>query len=306
MGDLWGQVTGGNKSGGGSPSSSGGGGGGSGSGGLTVPNIRRNPRGGYGFGQKTTTPPSLSVAPGSMASNLGIGPDGYVADPKSITSSPMYSIGKSLGKIPKEFQDKLEAGKPFNLMELSKGTPTEEQRKQWADQGVTYNPGSSASKLMRRGSALKPLTSKIGSGSGGGDKESRRYTSGNQNVDEAITKAAKSAGIDPNTMKSIASIESNMDPSSNSDKKTQYKGLFQIGSEEWKKYGQGGDIYNPEDNAMAAARMFKDHTESFQKQFGRPPTDTSARTWFLYQRLNDKHRRQSLSGNEGTTNLPIL
>lgn len=102
---------------------------------------------------------------------------------------------------------------------------------------------------------------------------SKAPAAGSKNVDEAIQAAAKSAGIDVNTMRAIASIESSMNPASNMNKTTQYKGLYQIGREEWAKYGQG-DIYNPYDNAMAASRMFTDHAAEFSKRYGRAPTAT--------------------------------
>ena len=89
---------------------------------------------------------------------------------------------------------------------------------------------------------------------------------------EFLTGLAKASGMDPNSLRAIASIESSMNPDSNRDKATQYKGLFQIGRDEWEKNGQG-DIYNPADNAMAMARLAKQNSESFQKHFGHAPTD---------------------------------
>jgi hypothetical protein len=95
---------------------------------------------------------------------------------------------------------------------------------------------------------------------------------GSGDTDAAIRGAAKHAGVDPNTMRSIASIESSMNPASNANRRTQYKGLYQIGREEWQQFGSG-DVYNAHDNAMAAARMFKHHKAEFNKRFGRDPTD---------------------------------
>lgn len=92
-------------------------------------------------------------------------------------------------------------------------------------------------------------------------------------VDAAISVAAKACGLDADLMRAVASIESDCDPQSNRGRKTQYKGLFQIGREEWRTYGQGGDIYDAADNAMAAARMFAEHRKNFKKRFGRDPSD---------------------------------
>jgi len=88
----------------------------------------------------------------------------------------------------------------------------------------------------------------------------------------AIERAAQRHGMDPATLKGIAGIESSMNPGSNRGAATQYKGLFQIGREEWAQYGRGGDIYNADDNADAAARMLKDHAGWFKDRYGQEPS----------------------------------
>ncbi|UGY15114.1 hypothetical protein HAP48_0042420 [Bradyrhizobium septentrionale] len=101
---------------------------------------------------------------------------------------------------------------------------------------------------------------------------------GSPEVDKEIVGAAKAYHLDPNFMRSVASIESNNDPESNRNKDTKYKGLYQVGTRgeknEWERFGQGGDPYSAHDNAMAAARMFDANRTSFRKNFGRDPTDT--------------------------------
>lgn len=97
---------------------------------------------------------------------------------------------------------------------------------------------------------------------------------GSAEVDQAIVDASKAHHLDPNTMRSIASIESSMNPSSNASRSTQYKGLFQIGHNEWARFGAGGNIYSAHDNAMAAARMFDANRSQFRSRYGRDPTDT--------------------------------
>lgn len=101
---------------------------------------------------------------------------------------------------------------------------------------------------------------------------------GSPEVDKEIAGAAKSYNLDTNFMRAVASIESSNDPESNRDKRTKYKGLYQIGTRgegnEWDRFGQGGDPYSAHDNAMAAARMFDANRTAFHKNFGRYPTDT--------------------------------
>jgi hypothetical protein len=103
-------------------------------------------------------------------------------------------------------------------------------------------------------------------------------TSGDVNA--AIRASAGTAGMDPAYWKAVASIESSLNPSSNYDKKTQYKGLFQIGGDEWSRHGKG-DIYNAGDNATAAASLAAANNAAFKNQFGRDPTPTE--TYMMHQ-----------------------
>jgi hypothetical protein len=98
-------------------------------------------------------------------------------------------------------------------------------------------------------------------------------TRGGADVTSAIDEASGTYGLDASTMRAIASIESSNNPSSNRSAATQYKGLFQLGRDEWRRYGEG-DIYNPRDNAMAAARMLADHQTWFRERYGRNPSDS--------------------------------
>jgi hypothetical protein len=101
----------------------------------------------------------------------------------------------------------------------------------------------------------------------------RTFSTGTTQVQSAIQEASAASGINLGTLRAIASIESDNNPGSNRNRSTQYKGLFQIGKDEWRRYGEG-DIYNARDNAMAAARMLADHRTWFQRQYGRAPSDT--------------------------------
>ncbi len=37
-----------------------------------------------------------------------------------------------------------------------------------------------------------------------------------------------------------------------------YRGLFQMGKKEWRRYGEGGDVFDPWDNAEGALRLYED------------------------------------------------
>ncbi|MET4788276.1 hypothetical protein ABIF64_000454 [Bradyrhizobium japonicum] len=98
--------------------------------------------------------------------------------------------------------------------------------------------------------------------------------SGTANTDQAIVDAARAHHLDPNTMRSIASIESSMNPASNANNSHKYKGLYQIGPEEWRRFGGDGNIYSARDNAMATGRMFSANRAQFRERYGRDPTDS--------------------------------
>jgi hypothetical protein len=90
-------------------------------------------------------------------------------------------------------------------------------------------------------------------------------------VDSAIRATAGKAGMGEAHWKGIAAIESSLNPASNANAGTQYKGLFQIGRSEWAGSGSG-NIYNPRDNAEAAAKLAADNSAKFKERFGRDPT----------------------------------
>jgi hypothetical protein len=104
--------------------------------------------------------------------------------------------------------------------------------------------------------------------------QQRPFRQGTAETDEAIRAASQAHNLDPDFMRATASIESGMNPSSNAHKRTQYKGLYQVGHNEWDRFGNGGNIYSAKDNAMGAARMFDANRGQFKKKFGRDPTDT--------------------------------
>jgi hypothetical protein len=108
-----------------------------------------------------------------------------------------------------------------------------------------------------------------------------------QSVDDAINQTAATAGMDPSYWRAIASIESSLNPSSNYNKYTQYKGLYQIGTRdhpgepsEWTRHGSGS-VYNPMDNARTAASLAAENNAKFQEHFGRAPSPIE--TYMMHQ-----------------------
>jgi hypothetical protein len=128
----------------------------------------------------------------------------------------------------------------------------------------------------------------------------RPFNQGSEETDAAIRGAARYAGVDVNTMRSIASIESEMNPASNAYKRTKYKGLFQIGSRgpgnEWERFGEG-NIYSAQDNAMATARMFRANKSQFRHHFGRDPTD--AELYMMHQQGLGFYTRGAMTNISG-------
>lgn len=107
---------------------------------------------------------------------------------------------------------------------------------------------------------------------------------GNSAVLDAINATAARAGMDPKYWGAVARIESGWDPGSNAGKGTQYKGLFQVGTRgpdsEWARRGSG-DVFNPLDNARAAAELAAANNAGFRSHFGRDPTP--AETYLMHQ-----------------------
>lgn len=91
-------------------------------------------------------------------------------------------------------------------------------------------------------------------------------------VNGAIEAAAAAEGVDPALMKRIAKIESGGRPGAVTRSGT-YKGLYQFSDAEFQRFG-GGDIFNPVDNARAAARKTAAEIRDFTAQYGRAPTPT--------------------------------
>lgn len=106
------------------------------------------------------------------------------------------------------------------------------------------------------------------------ERPSRAYEQGSTETDQAIVDAARAHHLDPNYMRSVASIESGMNPNSNAHRAPQYKGLYQLGHDEWRRVGNGGNVYSARENAMGAGRLFEANRSQFRSHFGRDPTET--------------------------------
>jgi hypothetical protein len=85
---------------------------------------------------------------------------------------------------------------------------------------------------------------------------------------EEIKRASDVFGLDFSFMKTIAKIESDLDPKQRTGS---YIGLFQLDRHEFATYGSG-DITNPRDNAIAAAYKFATEARLFELDTRRRPT----------------------------------
>jgi len=85
-----------------------------------------------------------------------------------------------------------------------------------------------------------------------------------------IDEAADIVGLDRSLMRTIAYVESSGNPKNVTGS---YKGLFQLSNSEFHKYG-GGNIFDPRDNARAAAFKLMEEVLGFLERCARNPTPT--------------------------------
>lgn len=81
-------------------------------------------------------------------------------------------------------------------------------------------------------------------------------------VSNALQSTASSSGIPFETLKALCKIESNCNPSATNGS---YRGLFQMGTNEFNKFGGKGDIFNPLQNALSAANYMKYNLKELEK-----------------------------------------
>ncbi len=92
-----------------------------------------------------------------------------------------------------------------------------------------------------------------------------------RNIEDIIRKAAEKNGMSYSRALGIARLESGLRPNTQTGS---YKGLFQLDDRQFRKYfGEGGNVFNPEHNAEAAMKLFRDEARQFERTMGRPPTD---------------------------------
>lgn len=89
-------------------------------------------------------------------------------------------------------------------------------------------------------------------------------------IRDLIRKKAIAAGIDPTHALTMASIESSFNPKAAN--KHGYKGLYQFGPNEWKTWGQGKDIFDPEANIDAFIGYHGQIKDQLKTALGRDPT----------------------------------
>lgn len=99
----------------------------------------------------------------------------------------------------------------------------------------------------------------------------------NPQVEDALSRAAFAAGVSIDTLRVFAHIESSGNPTCQTGS---YCGLLQLSQTEFQRYG-GGNIFNPYDNAMAAARKLRAESEAFRAQYGHNPT--TAELYMIHQ-----------------------
>jgi hypothetical protein len=94
---------------------------------------------------------------------------------------------------------------------------------------------------------------------------------------EEIRRASNVLGLDFSFMKAVARIESDFDPKQRTGS---YLGLFQLSNYEFARYGSG-DIFNPRDNAVAAAYKFV--TEAMLFRFETHKTPSFSDLYLIHQ-----------------------
>ena len=172
------------------------------------------------------------------------------------------------------------------------------------NRGGSRGSGSGSGSAMPGSFKTAALTTGDYSGTDGGAGVASRtggpIPAGGGDVDAAIRATAAKAGMDEAHWKAIASIESALQPGSNANKRTQYKGLFQIGARgansEWARKGRG-NLYNAQDNAEAAAALAAENAAGFRRKFKRDPTP--AEIYMMHQQGLGFYTKGAMSNIRG-------
>lgn len=97
-------------------------------------------------------------------------------------------------------------------------------------------------------------------------------------LNELIEKHAQRVGVDPKEMRRTMMIESSGKADARSGS---YKGLFQLSDREFRAHGGSGNIYDPEQNIMAAANKMAQDKRDFRAKYDRDPTPLD--TYMVHQ-----------------------
>jgi hypothetical protein len=92
-------------------------------------------------------------------------------------------------------------------------------------------------------------------------------------IQQVLARASQEYGVPFDVLKRFAGIESSFNPRA---KTGSYKGLFQLSSQEFKRGGGKGSIYDPEANTNAFVKTLKSNMAQFEKIMGRPPSGWEA------------------------------
>jgi hypothetical protein len=90
-------------------------------------------------------------------------------------------------------------------------------------------------------------------------------------VGPVVSKVAREMGMDAKTLATLVGIESGGNPNA---KTGSYRGLLQLSADEFRRYGEGGNIMDPEANLRAGVRSLQDKGARFAREFGRKPSAT--------------------------------
>lgn len=108
-------------------------------------------------------------------------------------------------------------------------------------------------------------------------KERSRSTGGlkcsvaRQDMAEILNGAADKHGLPRQYLENAAVVESRCNPNAGASSSSA-KGLGQFINSTWRAYGNGQDVYDPNANADAMARLTKDDVTQLQRKLGRSPT----------------------------------
>lgn len=94
-----------------------------------------------------------------------------------------------------------------------------------------------------------------------------------QGIMNMLARASQEHGVPFNMLRSFADIESGFRPGARTGS---YKGLFQLSTQEFRRGGGRGSIFNPEANTNAFVNVLKKNIQAFERVMGRKPNGWEA------------------------------